>query len=151
MNTGKLFEQDFQKSLRKDGMFYLRLIDAGGWSNADNTRFTPKNLCDMVIHYQGYTILAELKSNQSKSISNLGQLGKMCEIDFDHVLPVFILNFRGIEETYILDAYQAAACLEHRKSVDVGFCRKHGTLIECKKNRTRYLYDIEKSFKLFIK
>ncbi len=150
MNTGKIFEQDFQKSLRKDRMFYLRLIDAGGWSNASNTRFTPRNLCDMVIHYSGCTFLAELKSNQGKSISNLKQLEKMCQIDFEDVYPVFILNFRSLEETYILEAYQVAACLEHRKSVDVGFCRKHGTLIECKKIRTRCLYDVKNSFEKFL-
>ena len=37
MNDGKQFEKDIQKSCKKQGIFFLRLQDAGGWSNADNT------------------------------------------------------------------------------------------------------------------
>jgi penicillin-binding protein-related factor A (putative recombinase) len=150
MNAGKQFEKDIQKSCKKQEIFFLRLQDAGGWSNADNTRFTPKNLCDCIMHYKGLTLLVELKSHLGKSIpiSALKQYEKMNEIEFNGVLPLFFLNFRELEETYILEACQVALCLRYRKSVDIGFCRKQGTLIKAKKLIKNYEYNLLKSFEI---
>lgn len=151
MNVGKQFEKDIQKSCKKQGIFFLRINDPiFEWENKENKkrRFTPKNLCDNVMHYKGLTLLVELKSHLGKSIpvSALKQYEKMNKIEFSGVLPLFFLNFRELKETYILDARQVALCLQHRKSVDVGFCRKQGNLIEAKKLRVNYEYNLLKSF-----
>ena len=148
MNAGKQFEKDIQKSCKKQNIFFLRLQDAGGWSNADNTRFTPKNLCDCIMHYGEKTLLVELKSHKGKSIPKaaMKQLEGLSKINSKGVQALFILNFRELGETYILEARQVTLCLQYRKSVDVGFCRKHGTLIEAKKLIKNYEYNLLKSF-----
>ena len=140
MNEGKKFEQDFTKSLT---CFNYRLRDAGGWSNADNTRFTPSNLCDMIIFKDDKLYLCELKSVKGKSLPQPKQLEGLCKIDFDNVFPVILINFRELEQTYMVSAraFEMDLKAKGKVSLNVGDIAKIGQLIPQQKIRTRYKYN----------
>lgn len=149
MTAGKRFEEQIKKSCKKQGIFFLRLKDAGGWNRGQDTRFTSNNLCDCIMHYGGFTLLVELKTHLGKSIPQtaLKQAGKMAAVEYNGVKPLFILNFRGLNKTYLISAKKVIECLSFRKSVSIQFCEEYGELIEQKKLRTNYEYFLEKTFK----
>ena len=144
MNEGKLFEQDFVKSC---DFFTLRLKDAGGWSNAENTRFTISNLCDMIAYKDGKLLLIELKSCGGTSIpyDNIKQLDSMNKVCYDGVYPIFILNFRKFEKTYVVKASKLMELRETlgKKSVSYLDAELHGVLLPQQKKRVRYKYNTE--------
>ena len=150
-NEGKRFEEDFIKSLHPE-TWRLRLQDAGGWSNGNNTRFTISNPCDFIVH-DGITLyMLELKSHKGKSIpfSCMKQAeGLFLHCGHDNVIPGFILNFRDLEETYFLKADFVWLFMQEsgRKSIDIKTCRESGTLITQNKVRVRYRYNFEDSIK----
>jgi recombination protein U len=144
MDAGKAFEQDFRNSV-PEHVFVLRLKDTAGWSNAENTRFSSSNLCDFIMFDGSVLYLVEVKSHLGKSIPHgkLKQVGAMKDIVSKHVVPCFVLNFRGLSETYMVRADRIAEVLEERKSVPVDFCRKEGLFIPQRLKRTRWSYDLE--------
>lgn len=144
MNEGKRFEEDFRKSVPED-MFCLRIVDAGGWSNATNTRFTGKNLCDYIIHTNGKLFLLELKSHKGWSIPQtlLTQLDELCKVEYPGVYPLFVLNYRDHDITYLVAPQQMKVCLQDSKSIPLDFCMKHGTVLPQRKLRVRFRYDME--------
>ena len=145
-NEGKGFEKDIKASITDQ--FYLRLQDAGGWSDANNTRFTPANICDCLIFASDWLYLVEMKSHKGKSIpvSCLKQLPNLLKVDKAGVVPCFLLNFRDLEETYFIEAKQVSEGLTGRKSISIAFCRIHGILIGQRKLRVRFRYELTKVF-----
>lgn len=145
MKPGKRFEEDFKKSIPKD-VFFLRLIDSGGWSNASNTRFTPSNLCDCIVFKEGRLYLLELKSHKGKSIpvQAMKQLDRMAEIQIQGVQACMILNYREHNVTYLIAVQSVVECLKTRKSVPISWCEEHGQLIPQTLKRTRYRYDLSR-------
>jgi recombination protein U len=147
-NEGKKFEQDFENSVPENFVF-IRLKDAGGWSNADNTRFTPKNECDGVLFDGEIFCMLELKSHLGKSIpkdkikeSQIKALAK--QQSKEHTFPGVIFNFRELEETYIVHIKYVEEFYysKERASFPVDWCREHGIKIPQKKKKVRYTYDI---------
>jgi len=166
MNNGKRFEEDFKKSIPRD-VFYLRLRDAGGWSNADNTRFTISNICDHIVHYKGKLFLMELKTHKGKSLpyncidedilhpkknknSKKNKDNKVLILikhsQYKDVFAYYLVYFSDISETYALSAWHV---LEHinagnRKSIELEYFKEHGILIPQWIARTRQRYDVLK-------
>lgn len=73
-NQGKVFEENFRKSLNLDNpdLFYYRFKDSPasfGNQNNDFVRFTNNNICDNMIFYKGNLFLNELKSHHRKIIT----------------------------------------------------------------------------------
>lgn len=152
-NEGKRFEEDFIKSLPVN-VFRLRLKDAGGWSNADNTRFTPSNPCDFIIQdVRSKLHMTELKSHKGKSIpySAMKQLDELFEYfgKYEMIECTFILNFRDLAETYKIDVLdlKTIQVTHERKSFSIEHIREYGTLIEQKLKRVRYSYNLDNVFK----
>ena len=157
MNEGKQFEKDFKASVL-DSQFYLRLNDGGGWSDAENTRFTAKNLCDCVLHQPISSILylLELKSHTGTSIPETALNGdtkkrkdgkktkveRLAEINQAGTFPGFVCNFRDYSETYLIAAKLVKEELGVRKSLSLDTCRKLGTMIPQKKLRVHWRYDL---------
>lgn len=144
MNDGKRFEEDFRKSI-PDDMFCMRIVDAGGWSNATNTRFTGKNICDYILFTNSKLFLLELKSHKGRSIpqTTLTQLGELSKVNYKGVYPLFVLNFRDHEQTYLISPDMVNICLSGRKSVPMDFCMKHGTRLPQTRLRVRFRYDMD--------
>ena len=147
-NEGKKFEEDFFNSLSND-FFKYRLRDAGGWSDATNTRFTPSNLCDL-IYFNGATLyLMELKSVKGKSMpfSNIGNIKKLYkmveEASKKDTIPCYIINFREVERTFYIQANVLKEFYETcgKKSINVEDCLEIADLIPQSKKISRYKYE----------
>lgn len=144
MNDGKKFETDFISSC---DFFTYRLKDGGGWSNAENTRFTSSNICDFIAYKEGKLLLLELKSCIGSSIpyDNMKQLDGMNKVCYDGVYPIFVLNFRKYDQTYAIKASKLMELRETlgKKSISYLDCQLHGKLIPQTKKRTRFKYNAE--------
>ena len=152
INYGKQFEEDFIKSL-PDYIFRLRLKDAGGWSNAENTRFTVSNPCDFIIQNRQLNLyMAELKTHKGKSIpySAMKQLDKMIEYQnkYEYINCIFIINFRDLNKTFIINVLRLDLIRSDtdRKSFAYDDIKEWGVLIPQKLKRIRYKYDLEEYF-----
>jgi recombination protein U len=154
-NPGKKFEEDFVKSI-PDRCDVTRLKDGGGWSNATNMRFTSKNPCDFIVFSKPEDVMEtgdmyklELKSTKLKSLpfSNIkdNQLNSLLESQRKGVMAWFIVNFRSVNETYIIAAHQVAGFIEkgERKSIPLDWCRLNCRCIKQSLIRVRWRYDLE--------
>lgn len=156
-NPGKMFEQDFLKSIPSN-VFKLRLKD-------DTLKFkNVTNPADIIMFGEIHPLktleltteksnkilfLLELKSTKEKSLSyaNIKQNqfdGLYDASKIDGILAGFVINFRCVNETYFLEINKAIQYKDTncRKSFPIEFVRQNGILIPCKKKRTRYTYDI---------
>ena len=70
MNQGKLFENQFKKSVSKlDGVWLYRFNDGtGSWDSGQKTRFQTSNVCDFGMFCRRTLFLLELKSHNGKSL-----------------------------------------------------------------------------------
>ena len=123
-NTGKVFEDDFKKSI-PEWCLLQRLNDAPqAFSMSNLTRFTHKQPCDFILFDTDGRVLyfLELKTTKSKSITfedinseekqnkmiHKHQIEGLLERSkYPHVCCGFLFNFRdeesGIERTYFQD------------------------------------------------
>ena len=106
-NQGKLFEQDWKKSIPKE-MYYQRIKDSPNqFGNQDENnpqlRFTPKQPYDAFCYYNNFLYCWELKSTKGTSISFKGSSPMIKEhqqkeltIASEHkgIIAGFIMNFR---------------------------------------------------------
>lgn len=142
MNEGKKFEQDFIKSCT---FYTLRLKDGGGWSNAENTRFTPSNICDFIAYKDQKLFLIELKSCNGTSIpyTAMKQIYDLNNVTHEGVHPVVIINFRKYEQTFIIKASKLVELREtcSKKSFSYYDAQLHGKPVPQVKKISRYAYD----------
>jgi recombination protein U len=156
MNAGKQFEADFKKSVPND-IFYLRLKDGGGWSNAENTRFTASNEADCILYDTNNMFLLELKSHAGKSLPlsciREKQIVSLADAEKKGVVAGIIVNMRDCEETYFLWGMQLREFMSvsDRKSIPIDYLRTNGTLIESVKKKVHFTYDILKFVNEFVK
>jgi len=156
-NEGKKFEDDFKQSCDKvDNLFVYRFRDGtSSWGQGEDnkTRFQATNICDMEIFYQGKLVLLELKSVLKSSLpfgniknSQLEGLTKAFNKNANHMFIGFLINFRDHEETYFMSIEQFNQYIieADRKSIPIDYCRDNCILVEQKKKKVRYGYDIEK-------
>ena len=156
MNEGKKFEDCFNKSVPKE-YFCYRLRDAGGWSNADNTRFTPSNMCDFIMYAKGRIYLLELKSvkENSLSYSNIGKIEngviKKTSVLAEEgkkrgVVSGYLINYRGANKTYFVSADKLADRMLNntKKSLNLKECEEIGVFVEQTLKRVNYVYNVEK-------
>lgn len=165
-NPGKIFEESFIKSV-PERCDVTRLKDAGGWSNATNTRFTSKNPCDFIVYSDssvfGYPRMfkLELKSLLKKSLpyANIKPKTKkltaeenaylfvcnLVESENKGVCAMFVVNFRDVNETYTVFASDVKRFMETetRQSIPLAWFRENGELVEQTLIRVRYRYDLE--------
>lgn len=148
MNAGKSFEADFKKSV-PDSIYYLRLKDGGGWSSAENTRFTPSNEADCVIYDGINMFLLELKSHAGKSLPlsciREKQIDSLIKAKEKGVVAGLIVNMRDCEETYFIDIEVFDSIVESsdRKSIPISTMREQGIQVDATKKKVHYTYDID--------
>lgn len=149
-NQGKKFEEDFKNSVPADVYIY-KLKDAGGWSNATNTRFTINNICDYIMYSMPTLYLLELKSFKGKSlpysnIKNNQIKGLIDAAQTKGIKAGIVANFRELEKTYYIDIKELQEFYKEsdRKSYPLELFEDRGQLIEQQKIVTRYKYNIEK-------
>lgn len=147
MKPWKKFEKEFKESIPEE-RWSLRLMDwwMYWWANS---RFTPSNLCDLLIKEWDRLRCLELKSTKARSITIPRQLKWMSKNEWPWVHTWFIMNFRTEEETYFLSVYNAVQISLQKKSISIHDCRELWFKISqniFKPNRTKVTYLMESSF-----
>lgn len=163
MNEGKKFEEDFKKSAMKlNGVWYYRFRDGtSSWGDRNTTRFQQSNICDCQLYCYPFLYLFELKSCLGKSIPIANIIKPNKPIQKQHVFEMinaneigginalYVINFREVEETYCIDSSKIYTYIEQNtaKSIPLTWCKDNGIMVEQKKLKTRYRYDIQKLIK----
>lgn len=162
MNPGKIFENNFSKSI-PDNIYYIRIKDsASSFSHNQKSRFTSNNPFDFLMFFEGILYPLELKSTKSKSFSiQLSEEEKDKEIKYHQIKSLenankyknivsgFVLDFRG-NKTYWMYIEDFLLFLKenNKKSINIKDIEKYnGIEISKKKLRVNYRYDIQKLIK----
>ena len=164
-NKGKKFERQFKESAENDGLFVLRLNDTDlSFNGNEHSRFTLKNPYDFLIYNYPNIFCLELKSSCYSSIGiqrspkepekmiKFHQINSLVQASTkEGVYAGFVLNFRDDEtleeETYFLRIKDFCDFLieNDKKSINKTDVKKYnGILVEQKKKRTLYTYNIKK-------
>lgn len=160
-NLGKIFEQNFRKSIPiNDNIYYYRLKDSASsyYGGNDNLRFSQNNIADAIMFYNGvffsYLFILEFKSHKGKSLPLTcirdNQLKEMTEASKKiGVRPILIVFFSDIEKCYALDIDDVNNFIKScdRKSIPIEYFENNAEEIEVIKLRTNYKYNIEKWLK----
>ena len=160
-NLGKVFEENWRKSIPED-IFYYRFRDSSGaWSGNNQLRFTPSNIADNMIFYDFKLFLIELKSHKGKSIpldkiignkTKEKQIKDLTEANkFDGIYSSIIVFFSDLEKCYELpiDEFNEFLEKEDRKSIPVEYFQQRGFEIEAQKLKTNYRFNVVKWLKEF--
>lgn len=172
-NEGKKLEEQWKKSCEKFNTYLLRLIDSNkfGSSDSSQTRFTPENKFDCLMHSFPFTWSLELKSSNGAALSFNGSSptekvkGKTFNIKPHQVnglleasksdgnIAGLLLNFREEIKSKInypnelifieINDFIKFATTCNKKSISRLDARAIGIAIPYKKNRTTYTYDID--------
>lgn len=116
MNTGKVFEQNFKKSVDESKVYFVRLKDSPASFGQDSSkvRFTANNPYDNFCFYERTLFPLELKSTKTTSFSfqrdkkEKGKNIKLSQIEgltkaseYNDVYAGFVFNFDGGETVWI--------------------------------------------------
>lgn len=161
-NVGKLFEEDFKKSIPNYVLLYRLPDSAQSFGGSNNLRFSRKNPFDYIMFDSKKHILyaLELKTVSGKSISFERDKDESGEIHyhqikglnewnkFDGIVCGFIIEFREIETTVFIEIESFNYLIENidKKSFNYNDIQNSGLpyfIIPQTKKRTRYTYDIE--------
>ena len=159
MNPGKVFEQQFIKSL-PEGFYKLRLHDSASSFGSNNVlRFSMKSPFDFVIWHKPYMYCVELKSTKGKSFSFERGNGEHGEIHYHQIQALLeadkygataglVLDFRE-SGTYWLDikALHKFMNTSTKKSInEKDIMNNSGICIAKRKLRVNYKYDLKSLF-----
>lgn len=161
-NIGKVFEEQIKKSVPDYALLY-RLPDAAQSFGGSNTlRFSRKNPFDFLLWDSKRHILyaLEMKTVSGKSISFERNKDENKEIHYHQIQGLnewnkyngiicgFIIEFRQIETTVFIDINSFNSLIKKvdKKSFNIDDLIDSGLpyfVISQKKQRTRYIYDID--------
>lgn len=160
---GKIFEDQFQKSMPDYALLHRLPDDAQSFGGSSRLRFSKKNPFDFLLWDSKKHILysLELKTVKEKSISfertkedkaiiHYHQIkGLERWSKYDGIISGFIIEFRKIETTIFIDIDSFLRLIEmiDKKSFNMEDLAKNQIpyfIIPQEKQRTRYLYDIDR-------
>ena len=156
-NLGKVFEQNFRKSIpESDKIYYYRLKDTASsyYGGNANLRFSQSNIADAflfhVTEYMNYLLILEFKNHKGKSLPinciRQNQLDEMVEASKKmDVIPLLIVFFSDVERCFSAKIEDIDNFIKKsdRKSIPLEFFEQVATEIKVTKLRTNYKYDIE--------
>lgn len=162
-NLGKIFEQNFRKSLPiSDKIYYYRLKDSASsyYGGNDMLRFSQNNIADAFMFYVGdifsYLFILEFKSHKGKSLPLTcirdNQLKEMTLASKKvGVRPILIVFFSDIEKCYALNIEDVSDFIKscNRKSIPIEYFENNAKEIETIKLRSNYKYNVEKWLKQY--
>lgn len=163
-NSGKIFEDDFRKSV-PDYCFLHRLKDAAqSYNKSENTKFAWENPCDFFIFDSNTHILyaLELKSTKYKSMTiqadktDKSKMIKLHQIEsltnmskYDGVMAGFVFNFRdeknNMERTYfqnIIDFNNMYEKINKQSLNEMDLLLNGAVKINGTKKRVHYTWDL---------
>lgn len=163
-NIGKIFEDDFKKSVPNHVLIYRLPDSAQSFGKSEKLRFSSKSPFDFLMwdskKYKLYAL--ELKTVAGESISfersksdtgviHIHQIKSLNNWNkFDGIICGFIIEFRDLSKTIFIniDDFNLLCQQTEKKSFNYGDLSKYNinyVLIDRKLKRTHYKYDI-KSF-----
>lgn len=161
-NTGKIFEQDFKKSVPDYAMIYRLPDSAQSFGGSSNLRFSRKNPFDYLIYDSRRRILyaLEMKTVKGKSISFERSENESGEIHFHQIEGLrkwdsyngiicgFIIEFRKIEKTAFIKIKEFDKLINiiTKKSFnydDLALYKIEHNVISQRKIRTHYAYGVD--------
>lgn len=159
-NIGKIFEQNWKKSI-PDNVFYYRPPDsAQSFGNTTNLRFSAKSPCDCFMFNGEILYTLELKTVGTKSISferdktdkgviHKHQIDNLTKFSmYPNVISGFLLDFRLSEMTYFCMIEEFVNMIKHldKKSFNendlLEWCNP--IKIDKKKLKVNYKYNVNK-------
>lgn len=157
-NLGKVFEQNFRKSIPvSEKIYYYRLKDTASsyYGGNENLRFSQNNIADSFLFYVGdymtNLLILEFKNHKGKSLPlsciKENQLNGMIDANKKiGVIPMLVVFFIDVEKCYSLNIEFVEEFIENneRKSIPINYFEEYGTEIEVTKLKTNYRYNIEK-------
>ena len=157
-NLGKIFEQNFRKSIPlSKKIYYYRLKDSASsyYGGNENLRFSQNNIADAFMFYVGDfatdLLILEFKNHKGKSLPlsciRDNQLKEMWKASNNiGVIPMIIVFFIDIERCFSLDIEYVRDFIDKwdRKSIPLEYFEQYGIEIEVEKLRSNYRYNIEK-------
>lgn len=161
MNSGKVFEQQFIKSL-PDSFYKLRLHDSASSFGQDSksVRFSMKSPFDFVLYHFPIMYCLELKTTKSTSFSFERCKEEKKEIHYHQIEALksaqsnrgivsgFVLDFRN-GDTFFMSINDFCKFMDEssKKSINQNDCIHYGAiLINKQKLKVHYKYDLEKLF-----
>ena len=152
-NQGKLFEQDFQKSIPPTCWIYRLRDNASSFANGSATRFTSSNICDYILFddISKTLFLIECKSTQGTAVPlsmvRDTQIKGLVDASKHNLLAGILINFRNdTNNTYFIsiDNYVKMVNDINKKSFNIKDLLANNAIeIYSSKKRTRYTYDIQ--------
>jgi recombination protein U len=156
-NLGKIFEENFRKSV-PDNVFFYRFRDNSSsfYGGNANLRFTSSNIADNMLFFNGCLLLNELKSHKGKSIpincicgnkTKEKQIRDMLEANkFYNVFANLIVFFSDVERCFVIniEEFDNFVRCGQRKSIPISFFEENGIEIEVTKKRTNYTFNLKK-------
>lgn len=165
-NEGKLFEDDWKKSIPEDFYFY-RLRDPASSFNPNEQsglRFSWQNDYDCFMFYKDALYPLELKSTQGTSFSfqktkeDKNKMIKIHQIDglmkaqiHEGIYAGFLFNFRSVERTYwmcIKDFYLFYKFTDKGSINEKDIKENNGILVPQHKKKVRYTYGVMKMIEM---
>lgn len=153
MNIGKVFEENFKKSVPED-TYYLRLHDSSIGFDIENStqRFALKSPYDCILFRNGRMYCLELKSVKKGSISYVGSGPMIKDNQIKELIRAsqygcnagFILNFRDTENTYYLPIahFEFIRQQSSKKSMNENDVKQVSVLLPSRKLKVNYRYDL---------
>ena len=170
-NQGKVFEQQFKKSVDKTGILFERFPDSNkfGQSGGNGIRFTLNSPCDCLV-FDGYKLsYLELKHTENTSISfnqppyektkqtvmiKPHQVKSLMERSkYHNVVCGLVLDFADRQTktsiieggTYFIEINKFVEWCNtvDKKSINQDDCKMIGTKINRIKKKVNYIYDIK--------
>lgn len=152
-NQGKLFEQDFQKSVPPTCWIYRLRDNASSFANGNATRFTSSNICDYILFddISKTLFLVECKSIQGTSVPlsiiRDNQINGLRDASKHNLIAGFLINFRNKDNnTYfiLIENYIRMVKDTNKKSFNIKDLLANNAIeIISTKKCTRYTYNIQ--------
>lgn len=153
-NKGKIFEQNFKKSIPKE-ILYERFKDGtSNWSRSDDkVRFQAKNVSDCFL-FDGHVLLyLELKSHHGKSLPlsciRSNQVKELIERQsYKNTLSGFLIEFSDLNRVFYINISDFMHFTENeaRKSIPLSFCLDYGIELEVQKLKVNCRYNVQKMY-----
>ena len=168
MNDGKVFENDWKKSVNRTGYFYFRIKDSaqsfGNNKETSGLRFSLRNPFDCFIFANRWLFALELKSTKSTSMSFYREdfieqgknqtfmikdhqiKGLSDTMKYPDMIAGFILNFRTSEKTYfwkIKDFLEFSKNTDKKSFNEDDIMKYSGYIIPQTKKIKHYNYDVK--------
>lgn len=158
-NLGKLFEENFRKSVSNYIFFYRFRDSSGMWGGNEQLRFTPSNIADCMLYDSSNLFLCELKHHKGKSLPLYcvsGNKTKEKQIEdlyyanqYNGVYSYLIVFFSDVERCFALDINKLREFITlskqgERKSIPISYFEENGYEIEVTKLKTNYRFKIDK-------